>query len=201
MQIEKQSQILRRTKIVATLGPATDSDEVLTGMIENGLNVVRLNFSHGAHEEQIERVERVRRLAEKCGRVVGILVDLQGPKIRIAKFKDNKIPLTVGGDFTIDCGLDESAGTVNSVGVAYKTLHEEVKVGDELLLDDGAVEMKVDSIDGQKIHCKVIFGDELSNNKGLNLRGGGLSADALTVKDKEDIIVAGSLSVRVIVIV
>lgn len=190
---EKQTQILRRTKIVATLGPATDDDAVLTNMIENGLNVVRLNFSHGSHEEQISRVNRVRGLSEKCGRAVGVLVDLQGPKIRIAKFKEGKVAIEVGEPFTIDCDLDENAGTAEVVGVTYKTLYKEIKAGDELLLDDGAVSMSVESIDGKKIHCKVLFGHELSNSKGLNLRGGGLSADALTEKDKEDIKVAGQI--------
>lgn len=192
---DDREHVLRRTKIVATLGPATDDDDVLTRMIENGLNVVRLNFSHGTHAEQIERVERVRRISEECSAAVGILVDLQGPKIRIARFKDDKIQLTRGQAFTIDCGLDENAGTVDVVGVTYKSLYQEVAAGNELLLDDGAVALRVNEVDGQKIHCEVLVGEELSNSKGLNLRGGGLSAGALTDKDKADIKVAGQVKV------
>ena len=191
--MKNNSNTLRRTKIVATLGPATDDEAVLTRMIENGLNVVRLNFSHGSHEDQVARVETVRSISEKCGKAVGILVDLQGPKIRIAKFKNDKIDLTIGQAFTIDCGYDENAGTDSIVGVTYKTLHKEVNVGNELLLDDGAVVLEVKSLDGKKIHCEVLAGEELSNSKGLNLRGGGLSAGALTDKDKEDIKIAGQV--------
>lgn len=182
---------LRRTKTVATLGPATDDDAVFKEMVESGLNVVRLNFSHGSHEEQTERFNRVRRLAKECGQTVGILVDLQGPKIRIAKFKDGPIHLNVGDAFTLDCGQDESNGNQNSIGVTYKELYKEVQKDSELMLDDGAIQLKVVDVDGQKIHCETLVGGGLSNNKGLNLRGGGLSAGALTTKDKEDIVVAG----------
>ena len=191
--MKNNSNTLRRTKIVATLGPATDDEAILTRMIENGLNVVRLNFSHGSHEDQVARVETVRNISEKCGKAVGILVDLQGPKIRIAKFKNKKIDLTIGQALTIDCAFDENAGTDSIVGVTYKTLYKEVKVGNELLLDDGAVVLEVKSLDGKKIHCEVLVGEELSNSKGLNLRGGGLSAGALTDKDKEDIKIAGQV--------
>ncbi len=182
---------LRRTKTVATLGPATDDDVVFKEMVESGLNVVRLNFSHGSHEEQTERFNRVRRLAKECGQTVGILVDLQGPKIRIAKFKDGRIHLDVGDSFVLDCQQDESTGNQTSIGVTYKELYKEVQSGSELMLDDGAIQLKVLDVNGQKIHCETLVGGELSNNKGLNLRGGGLSAGALTAKDKEDIIVAG----------
>ena len=182
---------LRRTKIVATLGPATDDDQVFSDMINSGLNVVRLNFSHGTHEEQGARFERVRRLAQKCGKTVGILVDLQGPKIRIAKFKEGSIELALGDPLILDCEQDESSGDQKSVGVTYKNLYEEVKDGSELMLDDGAIQLKVTKVDGKKIFCETIVGGNLSNNKGLNLRGGGLSAGALTDKDKEDIVVAG----------
>ena len=183
---------LRRTKIVATLGPATDNDDVFMEMVKNGLNVVRLNFSHGTHKEQKERFARVRKLADKCSKTVGILVDLQGPKIRIAKFKEGSIELNQGDAFTLDCELDENSGDQNSIGVTYKSLYEEVTEGSELMLDDGAIQLKVTKLDGVKIHCSTLVGGTLSNNKGLNLRGGGLSAGALTDKDKEDIKVAGS---------
>ncbi len=182
---------LRRTKIVATLGPATDDDAVFTDMVNNGLNVVRLNFSHGTHEDQTERFNRVRRLAKQCDQTVGILVDLQGPKIRIAKFKQGPIQLDVGDNFTLDCELDESLGDQNSIGVTYKELYKEVSSGSELMLDDGAIQLRVIELDDKKIHCETLVGGELSNNKGLNLRGGGLSAGALTEKDKADIVVAG----------
>ncbi|MGH1542117.1 MAG: pyruvate kinase [Arenicella sp.] len=185
---------LRRTKIVATLGPATDDDTVFIQMIKNGLNVVRLNFSHGSHADQIQRIERVRSLAAQCGKPIGILIDLQGPKIRIARFKEDKIQLQPKQAFTIDCELDDNSGTEEAVGVTYKTLYKEVTVGNELLLDDGAISLEVTSIDGKKIHCETLIGGELSNSKGLNLRGGGLSADALTDKDKQDIVVAGEVN-------
>ena len=182
---------LRRTKIVATLGPATDDDAIFMRMIENGLNVVRLNFSHGTHEEQTERFNRVRKLAKKTNETIGILADLQGPKIRIAKFKDNEISLNVGDSFILDCEQSDSTGDQDSIGVTYKDLYKEVQVGSELMLDDGAIQLKVTGLDAKKIHCETLVGGKLSNNKGLNLRGGGLSAGALTEKDKADIVVAG----------
>ena len=182
---------LRRTKIVATLGPATDDDAVFLRMIENGLNVVRLNFSHGTHAEQTERFNRVRSLAKKANETVGILVDLQGPKIRIAKFKDGAINLAEDDAFILDCDQADGTGTQQSIGVTYKDLYKEVKVGSELMLDDGAIQLRVTELDGKKIHCTTLVGGKLSNNKGLNLRGGGLSAGALTDKDREDIVVAG----------
>lgn len=191
--MKNNTNVLRRTKIVATLGPATDDEAMLKSMIEKGLNVVRLNFSHGSHAEHIGRVETVRRISEECGKAVGILVDLQGPKIRIAKFVSKKIDLTIGQDFTLDCAYDEEKGNDSIVGVTYKTLYKEVKPGNELLLDDGAVVLLVKAIDGTKIHCEVTVGEELSNAKGLNLRGGGLSAGALTEKDIADIKVAGQV--------
>lgn len=191
--MQPNSNILRRTKIVATLGPATDDEAVLTRMIENGLNVVRMNFSHGSHKEHIARVETVRRISQQSGKAVGILVDLQGPKIRIAKFLDGGVDVKIGQKFTIDCGLDEDSGNDSIVGVTYKTLYREVKSGNELLLDDGAVVLVVKNIEDKKIHCEVSVGEHLSNAKGLNLRGGGLSAGALTDKDKADIKVAGQM--------
>ena len=182
---------LRRTKIVATLGPATDDDAVFISMVHNGLNVVRLNFSHGDHETQVERIERVRRLAKQCGRTVAILVDLQGPKIRIARFVEDRIHLKRGQIFTIDCDMDANSGHQTAVGVTYPTLYQEVAVDNELLLDDGAIVLRVTQIEGRKIHCETVVGGQLSSSKGLNLRGGGLSADALTDKDKADLKVAG----------
>ena len=177
----------RRTKIIATLGPATDDPKVMEALIREGLNVVRLNFSHGTHEEHQARIELVRKTAKKCGRVVGILADLQGPKIRVANFKDGKITLNKGDNFILDASLDADAGTQEVVGIDYKELPDDVTSEDVLLLDDGRITLIVDKVSGSKIHCTVKVGGELSNHKGINRKGGGLSARALTDKDKADI--------------
>ena len=180
--------MLRRTKILATLGPATDKEGVLESILEAGVNVVRINFSHGNADEHIGRVEKVRAWAKANNTFVGVLMDLQGPKIRIANFKDGiKIKLEIGDSFTLDADLDNDSGDQNSVGIAYKTLPQEVKVGNTLLLDDGRTVMDVAKIEGNKIICIVTQSGVLSDRKGINLRGGGLSANALTEKDKEDI--------------
>ena len=181
----------RRTKIVATLGPASSSKEVLTRMIAAGLDVVRMNFSHGTAAEHKARVELVRRLARRAGRAVGVLVDLQGPKIRIGKFKDNKIELVQGAKFVLDaeCKL----GDQNQVGLDYTNLPKDVRPGDTLLLDDGRIVLNVKSVKGPRIHCVVEMGGPLSNNKGINRKGGGLTAPALTEKDKQDIKTAAEL--------
>jgi pyruvate kinase len=180
--------MLRRTKILATLGPATDEPGVLEQMFEAGVDVVRMNFSHGDAETHIQRAEAVRTLSRKTQRLVGILADLQGPKIRIARFKENKVFLDEGQDFALDINLDTSAGDKTQVGITYKPLATDVKPGDRLLLDDGRVVMDVVNVKNMRVHCKVIVGGNLSNNKGINLQGGGLSAAALTDKDKEDIL-------------
>jgi len=181
----------RRTKIVATLGPATDKPGVLESILEAGVNVVRINFSHGSEEEHLDRVKAVRNWAHANHTYVGILMDLQGPKIRIARFKDEmKIKLKNGDKFTLDADQDESLGNQKSVGIAYKTLPQDVKTGNILLLDDGKVVLKVLSVEGNKINTVVTQGGQLSDKKGINLRGGGLSADALTEKDKKDILTA-----------
>lgn len=184
-------QALRRTKILATLGPATDELGVLEGMFEAGLNVVRLNFSHGDAQTHINRAQAVRALSKKTERQVGILVDLQGPKIRIDRFKENKVCLEEGQDFALDINLNINEGDNTQVGITYKPLATDVKPGDRLLLDDGRIVMDVVNVENQRrINCKVIVAGDLSNNKGINLLGGGLSADALTEKDKEDILSA-----------
>ena len=180
--------MLRRTKILATLGPATDEPGVLEQMFEAGLDVVRMNFSHGDAETHIQRAEAVRKLSRKTQRLVGILADLQGPKIRIARFKENKVFLDEGQDFALDINLDTHAGDKTQVGITYKPLATDVKPGDRLLLDDGRVVMDVVNVENMRVNCKVIVGGDLSNNKGINLQGGGLSAAALTDKDKEDIL-------------
>jgi len=184
--MSKQTQ-LRRTKILATLGPATDKPGVLEGLFEAGLDVVRLNFSHGDAETQLQRANTVRELSAKSKRHVGILADLQGPKIRIARFKDDKVFLDEGQNFALDINLDPNAGDKTQVGITYKPLAQDVKPNDRLLLDDGRVVMDVINVENMRVNCKVIVGGDLSNNKGINLQGGGLSADALTEKDKADI--------------
>ncbi|MDX8376494.1 MAG: pyruvate kinase [Mariprofundales bacterium] len=185
----------RRTKIVATLGPASESEEMLEKLIIAGVNVVRLNFSHGTSEEHKQRAKLVRKLATKHGVVVGILSDMQGPKIRVGKFKGGKITLVKKQEFTFDTRLDplKETGTAKSVGLTYPKLLQDVKADDMLVLDDGYVEMRVNEVTEHSIKCTVVRGEKLSSNKGVNRQGGGLSADALTAKDKLDIVSASEL--------
>ena len=183
----------RRTKIIATLGPATDAPGELERMILAGVDVVRINMSHGDPADHQRRAEQTRQAAKNAGREVAILVDLQGPKIRIGRFKEGAIQLKVGDSFTLDNQLDLNAGNETAVGLTYKTLPDEVKTGDTLLLDDGRIVLVVESVSGSGVNCRVSVGGTLSNNKGINLLGGGLSADALTDKDKEDILLAASM--------
>ncbi|WP_286267279.1 pyruvate kinase [Thalassotalea atypica] len=183
----------RRTKIVATLGPATDDREVLKQILEAGVNVVRLNFSHGIPEDHINRANMVREIAKELGIYVGILGDLQGPKIRISTFKDGPIRLNIGDKFELDASLAKGEGNQDKVGIDYKELPQDVGTGDILLLDDGRVQLKVLSTKGQSVFTEVTIGGPLSNNKGINRQGGGLSAAALTDKDKEDIKLAAKL--------
>ena len=138
----------RRTKIVATLGPSTDDPKVMDAMIQAGVDVVRVNFSHGTHEEHLRRAENVRNRARAHGRQVGVLADLQGPKIRIARFKDGKVVLQEGARFVLDSSLDINAGSQQRVGLTYKALTDDVKRGDTLLLDDGAVVLWVEEVTG-----------------------------------------------------
>ena len=182
--------INRRTKILATLGPSTDNPEVLKGILDAGVNVVRINFSHNNEKEHLERIAQIRKYEKENDSFIGILMDLQGPKIRISGFKDGSIELKKGDHFALDAELDESEGSQDSVGIAYKELPNDLNVGNTLLLDDGKIILEVQQIKGQKILTKVSQGGILSNNKGINLRGGGLSASALTEKDKQDIITA-----------
>ena len=184
---------MRRTKIVATLGPATDDIEVIDELIRTGVDVVRLNYSHGSHEEQAKRAEMVRESAERQGRVVGVLADLQGPKIRTERFKDKKVTLVKGDKFILDAAMDPLAGTKDAVGITYKSLVDDVKPGNTLLLDDGRMTLEVASVEGSKIHCVVLQTGVLSDKKGINLLGGGLSAPALTDKDREDMKAAAAI--------
>ncbi|WP_341938369.1 pyruvate kinase [Marinimicrobium sp. C2-29] len=187
--------MLRRTKIVSTLGPASESPEVLEKLILAGVNVVRLNFSHGSADDHKKRAEMVRELAAKHGRFVAVLGDLQGPKIRISRFANGKIQLNLGDKFVLDAGLDSNAGDQNQVGIDYKELPGDCKPGDNLLLDDGRVVLEVEKIEGKRVHCITRIAGPLSNNKGINRQGGGLSAPALTDKDLADIKTAAQIGV------
>lgn len=178
---------IRRTKIVATLGPASDREDVLEKMLRAGVDVVRLNFSHGSAEDHRRRLNEVREIAQRLGRSVAALADLQGPKIRIARFKEGAVVLEEGQPFVLDMLLDGNAGDASRVGCDYKTLADDVSVGDRLLLDDGRLVLEVSAIRGKEVHTRVIVGGKLSNNKGINKQGGGLSAAALTDKDKQDL--------------
>ncbi len=178
---------MRRTKILATIGPASEQESILREMIRAGLNAIRCNFSHGSHEDHQKRIELVRRIAAEEGVVIGVLADLQGPKIRVARFKDKKVELKNGATFYLDASLDKDAGDETQVGIDYKELPKDVKKGDTLLLDDGKIVLTVVKTDGIRVETTVTDGGILSNNKGINKMGGGLTAPALTEKDKEDI--------------
>jgi pyruvate kinase len=187
MTVTSEHRTLRRTKIIATLGPSTDDPEVMRGLIQSGLNLARLNFSHGSHEEHLARMELVRRVAQEEKAIVGILADLQGPKIRVSNFIDGGVELLAGDSFILDAGLAADAGTQARVGIDYKELPNDVHPHDTLLLDDGRLVFTVREIKGLEIHCTVVVGGRLSNHKGINRRGGGLTAPALTDKDKQDL--------------
>ena len=176
----------RATKIVSTLGPASSEPALLEQMIRAGVNVVRLNFSHGKAQDHIDRAQLVREAAQRAGCEVAIMADLQGPKIRVGKFADNKVMLVTGQTFVLDAARTE-LGDAQGVGLDYKELPQDVKAGDVLVLNDGMIVMQVQAVKGPAVHCTVTQGGELSNNKGINKKGGGLTAPALTAKDMEDI--------------
>ncbi|WP_019625092.1 pyruvate kinase [Thioalkalivibrio sp. ALJT] len=186
---------MRRTKIVATLGPATDTDEAMEAIIRAGVDVVRLNFSHGDPDDHRQRLARLRAAAGRVGRCVGVLGDLQGPKIRIDRFQEGKVYLEEGAPFALDAELARDAGDQTQVGLTYKELPADVQPEDVLLLDDGRIVLKVTAVNGGRIETTVEVGGELSNNKGINRQGGGLSAPAITDKDREDIRLAAELQV------
>ena len=183
----------RHTKIVATLGPASSTPEVLERMVQAGIDVVRMNFSHGTADDHKARADGIRAAAAKHGRTIGILGDLQGPKIRVGKFENNKITLVIGATFILDaqCAL----GNQERVGLDYKDLPKDVVNGDILLLDDGRLKLEVTGVRGQEILTRVLVGGDLSNNKGINRQGGGLTAPALTAKDMNDIKTAALIGV------
>ncbi|MGZ5661794.1 MAG: pyruvate kinase, partial [Usitatibacter sp.] len=183
----------RSTKIVATLGPASSDAAVLERMFLAGVDVVRLNFSHGTAEDHIKRAELVRETCRKVGRAVGIMADLQGPKIRVGKFKEGKITLKAGDPFTLDATI--AMGDSERAGLDYKELPRDVKAGDVLLLDDGKLVLDVVAVEGTQIRTVTRHGGILSNNKGINRQGGGLTAPALTPKDIDDIRTAAQMKV------
>jgi pyruvate kinase len=182
----------RATKIVATLGPSSNTPEILEAMIRAGVNVVRLNFSHGTAQDHIDRATMVRDAARRAGTEVAIMADLQGPKIRVGKFAAGKVMLENGHPFVLDASRTEP-GDIEGVGLDYKELPRDVKAGDTLLLNDGLIVLKVDAVKGAAVHTTVVMGGELSNNKGINKQGGGLTAPALTSKDRADIRTAMAL--------
>ena len=184
---ERPTPLLRRTKIVATVGPATDSLEVLTEMMHAGVDVVRLNASHGTVADRRRRLSLVREAAQRADKCIGVLLDLGGPKIRIEGFRDGPVQLVEGAAFTLDTALDPKAGSAARVGVAYKNLPRDVAPGDTLLLCDGQIVLDVERVGDTTIDTRVRAGGELSDRKGLNRQGGGISAPAVSVRDHEDI--------------
>ena len=181
----------RSTKIVATLGPASNAPEMLARLIAAGVDVVRLNFSHGVAADHIERARIVREQARIQGRAVGIMVDLQGPKIRVGKFREGRITLVPGATFVLDAACTE--GDAEHVGLDYPELVRDVGPGAVLLLDDGLIKLVVEQVQESRIVTRVVLGGVLSNNKGINRQGGGLSAPALTAKDMEDVKTAAAI--------
>ena len=176
----------RATNIVATLGPASSDLAMLEKMVLAGVNVVRLNFSHGTAEDHVERARLVREAAQRAGREVAIMADLQGPKIRVGKFLDGRVFLEPGASFVLDASRTD-LGDLSGVGLDYKELPRDTRAGDVLLLNDGLIVLTVEAVRGDAVHTTVRVGGELSNNKGINKQGGGLTAPALTGKDMEDI--------------
>ncbi|MFA5911968.1 MAG: pyruvate kinase [Burkholderiales bacterium] len=185
--------MLRSTKIVATLGPASNDPATLERMFLAGVDVVRFNFSHGTADDHLQRAAVVREICRKTGRTVGIMGDLQGPKIRVGKFKDGKVTLKAGDAFILDAECE--LGDERRAGLDYRELPRDVSAGDVLLLDDGRIEFEVERVSGNEVHCRVHHGGVLSNNKGINRRGGGLTAPALTTKDMDDIRTAAAIKV------
>ncbi len=189
----------RQTKIVATLGPASSSPEVLERILRAGVDVVRMNFSHGTAQDHIDRARLVREVAQRVGKSIAIMADLQGPKIRVGKFEGGKTMLEVGQPFILDAATKE-LGNNQGVGLDYKELPRDVKPGDTLLLNDGLLVLEVERVVGDQVHTIVRIGGELSNNKGINKAGGGLTAPALTAKDMEDIKTAMSFEAEYIAV-
>jgi pyruvate kinase len=178
---------MRKTKIICTLGPATDSDEVVQQLIEEGMNVARFNFSHGTYEEQSQRMDRLRRMRQKCGKPVAMLLDTKGPEVRIDTFAKGKITLQTGQKFCLVCG-EKIEGDETKVGVTYDRLCDDVRAGSVILIDDGLVELEVESVQGRTIHCVVKNDGVISDHKGVNLPGVHVNLPYLSEKDREDIL-------------
>ena len=188
----------RATKIVATLGPASSSPEILRAMIQAGVDVVRLNFSHGVAQDHRDRANLIRQISLELGREIAIMADLQGPKIRVGKFESGKVQLVTGAKFILDAECQ--IGNHERAGLDYKDLPKDVRAGDQLLLNDGLIVLRVEKVDGPCIYTQVEMGGDLSNNKGINRAGGGLTAPALTDKDQEDLLTAIDMGVDYIAI-
>lgn len=191
---------LKRTKIIATVGPSSNQAETIQSMIENGADLFRLNFSHGDSQQHKQTAATIRACSEKLDREIGIIADLQGPKIRIARFKQGKVNLEPEQQFILDAELGSDAGDATQVGIDYKELPNDSHTGDTLLLDDGRLVLEVLEVTGARIITKVIVGGELSNNKGINRQGGGLSAKFLTEKDLQDLKTAVEINVDYIAV-
>ncbi|MEU2626944.1 pyruvate kinase [Kitasatospora sp. NPDC007106] len=187
---------MRRAKIVCTLGPATDSYEQLKAIVEAGMNVARLNMSHGSHAEHEERYRKVRQVSEDTGRTIGVLADLQGPKIRLATFANGPVTVDNGDTFTIT--TEDVPGDQHICGTTYKGLPGDVKPGDPILINDGVIALEVVSVDGPRVKTVVVEGGVLSNNKGINLPGAAVNVPALSEKDKEDLRFALELGVDMV---
>ena len=192
---EINNQTYRQTKIIATIGPSTSSEEVIRGLIDAGVDLVRLNFSHADSETHKKRAELVRKISQELHYHIGIVGDLQGPKIRIGKFENSKIDLKNGGKFTIDSNYSLEEGNEEIVGTSYTDLTNDIKTGDTLLLDDGRIELLVEKVKDSQVCTKIISGGLLYSSKGMNKKGGGLSAPAIGDKDRNDIKLAAEIDV------
>src|SRR4051812_27006610 len=175
----------RRAKIVCTLGPATSSAEQITALVESGMDVARLNFSHGAHADHATAYRLVREASDRTGHAVAVLADLQGPKIRLGTFIDGPVHWATGTQVCIT--VDDVPGTAARVSTTYKNLADDVRVGDRLLVDDGKLSLTVSAVEGPDVFCLVVEGGDVSNNKGLSLPGVAVSVPALSDKDEEDL--------------
>ncbi|MDJ0341475.1 pyruvate kinase [Streptomyces sp. H10-C2] len=187
---------MRRAKIVCTLGPAVDSYDQLKTLAEAGMNVARFNFSHGTHAEHEERYQRVRKVSEETGRAIGVLADLQGPKIRLAKFADGPVELVSGDEFTITA--EDVPGDRTICGTTYKGLPGDVSKGDPILINDGNVALRVIEVSGPQVRCLVVEGGVISDHKGINLPGAAVNVPALSEKDIEDLRFALAMGVDMV---
>ena len=178
---------MRRTKIIATMGPATDKPGMMEKMVDAGVDLFRINYSHQTHLEHRERARALQDITGRKTLEIGLIADLQGPKIRLQRFQNGRILLQEGDDFTLDPSLPIAAGDESQVGVTYRALAQDVKPGDILLVDDGRIILEVVSVANKQVRCKVVLGGKLTDNKGINLKGGGLSTGALTRKDRKDL--------------